>query len=246
MDKFTWFPKFGEAMMRIPDERMRERFAYAVAVYGCTGETVELAWPLDAIFAACVEDVDNSKQAAACGSKGGRPRKSAAQDAKPQDCKTENPGFCESETPGFENAKAIPNQSIPYQSNPDREDARATGAGDASLGDGGADPLGEPACAASPAKGCPRPTPGEVEAFVAASGGWPISGEDFVGYYDDHGWPARGWQGSAMRWSRNERDRAAQGRASPGRDRAQAELARREAAELGRRYGEDERTEEVR
>lgn len=43
MDKFTLFPKFSEAMARIPDERMRERFACAVAVCAATGEAAPLA-----------------------------------------------------------------------------------------------------------------------------------------------------------------------------------------------------------
>lgn len=53
------------------------------------------------------------------------------------------------------------------------------------------------------------PTPAEVAEFVAASGGYPIDGEAFCGWYSDHGWPPNGWHGSAMRWSREERDRAA-------------------------------------
>ena len=57
-----------------------------------------------------------------------------------------------------------------------------------------------------------RPTPSEVEGYVLAAGGHPISGEDFVAWYDDHGWPARGWHGTAMTWSRKRRDEAALGR----------------------------------
>lgn len=53
------------------------------------------------------------------------------------------------------------------------------------------------------------PTPAEVAEFVAASGGYPIDSEAFCGWYSDHGWPPNGWHGSAMRWSREERDRAA-------------------------------------
>ena len=107
----------------------------------------------------------------------------------------------------------------------------------------GADPLGEPC---RPSTGYTRPTPAEVEAFVAASGGHPVDGEAFVGWYDDHGWPARGWKGMAMRWSRDERDRASGGRASPAGSRDQAASARLKARELGERYGEAGRTEEVR
>ena len=70
------------------------------------------------------------------------------------------------------------------------------------------DPLGE---RPSPAA-YRRPTPSEVEGYVLAAGGHPISGEDFVAWYDDHGWPARGWHGTAMTWSRKRRDEAALGR----------------------------------
>ena len=83
---------------------------------------------------------------------------------------------------------------------------RETGARES---DGAAlDPLGE---RPSPAA-YRRPTPSEVEGYVLASGGHPISGEDFVAWYDDHGWPARGWHGTAMTWSRKRRDEAALGR----------------------------------
>lgn len=73
---------------------------------------------------------------------------------------------------------------------------------------GGPDPLGEPAAHAPYAP----PTPAEVAAFVAASGAAPIDAEAFCGWYGDHGWPPRDWRGSALRWSRQDRDRAAAGR----------------------------------
>ena len=53
------------------------------------------------------------------------------------------------------------------------------------------------------------PTPDEVAAYVAASGGYPIDAERFCGWYSDHGWPDKGWHGSAMSWSRDARDKRA-------------------------------------
>lgn len=69
----------------------------------------------------------------------------------------------------------------------------------------GLDPLGEPRRGPSYAP----PAPAEVAAYVAASGGFPIDAERFCGWYGDHGWPADDWRGTAMSWSRDERDRAA-------------------------------------
>lgn len=68
-----------------------------------------------------------------------------------------------------------------------------------------------------------RPEPSEVAEFVAASGGHPIDAERFCRWHDDHGWPPRGWHGTALNWAAGDAARAASERA--GREAIRDELS---------------------
>ena len=112
---FTWFDKFTEVLAAVP-EGQRDELAAAIVAYGAFGEERELVYPLNALFAALREDVDNSRDMRERSRKGGRP-------AKPQVGKvSENPKPEVSENP-----KPKPNQTKPNQSNPKGERARARG-----------------------------------------------------------------------------------------------------------------------
>jgi hypothetical protein len=71
---FTMFDKIGDACARLNDGDRALVFA-ALCEYGFYGTMPELPYPLDVVAASFGEDVDNSKERRAAGSKGGRPRK---------------------------------------------------------------------------------------------------------------------------------------------------------------------------
>lgn len=85
-DSFTWLPKFSEAIARIPDEGQRARMTCALVDYGVSGAEPELEYPLDMLFAALRDDIDNGKayraERVACGKAGGRGNKKTAKPAR--------------------------------------------------------------------------------------------------------------------------------------------------------------------
>ena len=199
-------------MLKMPPEQCQRALA-ALHEYQQTGERPDLSddWALDAWWESIEPVLATSRgiaeRRAAAGSRGGRARKAQAEAGQ-----TDADGK-QAEANGKQaEAKAKQTQAKAKQTQAEEEEEgeeevnRETGACES---DGEAlDPLGE---RPSPAA-YRRPTPSEVEGYVLASGGHPISGEDFVAWYDDHGWPARGWHGTAMTWSRKRRDEAALGR----------------------------------
>jgi hypothetical protein len=68
------FDKIGDACSRLNETDRALVFA-AICEYGFYGTMPELPYPLDVVVASFAEDVDNSKERRAAGSKGGRPRK---------------------------------------------------------------------------------------------------------------------------------------------------------------------------
>lgn len=214
-------------MLRMPPEQCKRALA-ALAEYQQTGERPDLSddWALDAWWESIEPVLATSRgiaeRRAAAGSRGGRARKAQA-------CEGQADGKQSEASDGQAQAKAEQteaNASKPKQAPSKRKQTEASGKQTQAeeeeeeeeevnrersapvRGDAGPDPLGE---RPSPAA-YRRPTPSEVEGYVLAAGGHPISGEDFVAWYDDHGWPARGWHGTAMTWSRKRRDEAALGR----------------------------------
>ena len=242
-------------MLKMPSEQCKRALA-VLDEYNQTGEAPDLSddWALDAWWASVAPVVQNSRDISAArsqaGRRGGRPRSQGmdgtpteqqnAESEKQTESKRKQNAESEKQTESKRKQNAESEKQTKAEEEEEEEEERKVKSVDAREG---ADPLGEPC---RPSTGYTRPTPAEVEAFVAASGGHPVDGEAFVGWYDDHGWPARGWKGTAMRWSRDERDRASGGRASPAGSRDQAASARLKARELGERYGEAGRTEEVR
>lgn len=197
-DKFTWFPKMTEAAERIPEE-YRAAFVWQVIRYGTYGEEPGFSWPLDAVFAAMKEDIDNSKAARKTGSKGGRP--SGKTPLKPPENPSETPltplkpsekpfkGGKDSIEDGLTHTNTY--QSNTYQSNPVQGMAVKEGAQTAPF---------------SP------PTREEVEAYAKAEG-LDVDAARFVDHYAANGWkvgghaPMNDWKAAARNWSRRESER---------------------------------------
>ena len=208
-------------MLKMPPEQCQRALA-ALHEYQQTGERPDLSddWALDAWWESIEPVLATSRgiaeRRAAAGSRGGRARKARAcgeqgeTDGEQTEAKakqTEANGKQTQASGKQTQAKAKQTQAEEEEEGEGEEEVnRETGARESD--EAALDPLGE---RPSPAA-YRRPTPSEVEGYVLASGGHPISGEDFVAWYDDHGWPARGWHGTAMTWSRKRRDEAALGR----------------------------------
>ena len=211
-------------MLRMPPEQCKRALA-ALAEYQQTGERPDLSddWALDAWWESIEPVLATSRgiaeRRAAAGSRGGRARKAQAcggraeasdgqADADGKQAEANGKQTASKRKQSEANGKQTQAKAKQPQAEEEGEEEvnrerSARGSDEAAL-----DPLGEPT---SPAA-YRRPTPSEVEGYVLAAGGHPISGEDFVAWYDDHGWPARGWHGTAMTWSRKRRDEAALGR----------------------------------
>ena len=216
-------------MLRMPPEQCKRALA-ALAEYQQTGERPDLSddWALDAWWESIEPVLATSRgiaeRRAAAGSRGGRARKAQAcggqadgKQSEASDGQADADGK-QAEASGKQTAsKPKQSEANGKQTQAKAKQPQAEEEGEEEVNreigapvrdDAGPDPLGEPA-APAPYR---RPTPSEVEGYVLASGGHPISGEDFVAWYDDHGWPPRGWHGTAMTWSRKRRDEAALGR----------------------------------
>lgn len=206
-------------MLKMPPEQCKRALA-ALHEYQQTGERPDFGgdWALDAWWESIEPVLATSRgiaeRRAAAGSRGGRARKARAcgeqgdaggEQTQAKAKQTEANGKQTQASGKQTEAKAKQTQAEEEEEG-EEEVNRETGARES--GEAALDPLGE---RPSPAA-YRRPTPSEVEGYVLAAGGHPISGEDFVAWYDDHGWPARGWHGTAMTWSRKRRDEAALGR----------------------------------
>ncbi len=219
----------AEGMLKMPPEQCKRALA-ALYEFQQTGEAPDLSddWALDAWWASVAPVVQNSRdiseRRAAAGARGGRPRKQDGAGEKQTQADGEQAPMGEKQAGS--NGKQTESKRKQAESNEkqtkaeeeEEEEEEKEHKGRACAGAPDLDPLGEP----GPSRGYRHPTPAEVEAFVAAGGGHPVSGEDFCAWYDDHGWPPRGWQGTAMSWSRRERDRAARGHAAGALSRGRA------------------------
>ena len=184
---FTWFDKFTEVLAAVPAEQ-RDELAVAIVAYGAFGEERELAYPLNALFAALREDVDNSRDMRERGRRGGRPAKPQAgkvpETQKPEVPETQKPEVSQIEKPELsEIQKPNPNQTNPIQTRPKRERARA--------------------------RGFTPPTVAEVDEY-RRSKGYAFDAEAFVAYYAARGWktsrgaPIKDWRAACTTWSKNE------------------------------------------
>lgn len=206
-------------MLKMPPEQCKRALA-ALHEYQQTGERPDFGgdWALDAWWESIEPVLATSRgiaeRRAAAGSRGGRARKARAcgeqgdadgEQTQAKAKQTEANGKQTASKRKQTEAKAKQTQAEEEEEG-EEEMNRETGARESA--EAALDRLGE---RPSPAA-YRRPTPSEVEGYVLAAGGHPISGEDFVAWYDDHGWPARGWHGTAMTWSRKRRDEAALGR----------------------------------
>ena len=228
MRDFTFRAKYMEVASKIPDLGQRAAFLMAVVEYGSTGNEPSLSWPLDAIFAAVREEIDYSVAVRQEGSKGGRPKGSGK---KPANEVSENPktgvsetqkgGFPKPENPPFENSET---HNITEHSN--------TG----HCNTGASAPAMEP------------PSVDEVVGYAQCQTlsvpNLRAEADRFVNHFAAQGWvrgngmPVRDWRPLWAKWV-SERSSFARGQP----DRAGGG---EHARELGERYGEAGRTEEVR
>ena len=231
---FKWLDKFSEAMLRIPEGAMRERFAYALALYGATGELPALEWPLDAIVGAFLEDVDFSKAAMEQGARGGRPRRPGRPDAAPQQVAgvSGNPErgvsqTCERGVSGDAETQSIARQSNARQGSVEEH-------------------------APAPAPAMEPPSAEEVAAYARVQTlevpDLEAEAGRFVNHFSAQGWvrgngvPVRDWRPLWAKWVADRGRFAPRGQPAG----APAEELRARAADLAARYGEAARTEEVR
>ena len=228
MNDFTFRAKYMEVARKIPDRAQRCAFIEVVATYGTTGEEPDLSWPLDALFTAVREDIDYSVAARQEGSKGGRPRGSGkkprevSENSEKGVSETQKGGFPKPENPPFENSET---QYIAKHSNTEHCNAGVN--------------------APAPAVGQPsvEEVVGYAECQTLAVPNLRGEAERFVNHFAAQGWvrgngqPVRDWRPLWAKWV-SERHSFARGQ--PDRDVAEAH-----ARELGRRYGEAGRTEEV-
>ena len=206
-DTFTVFSKFGDVLEALGEDDARE-LSYALMMYGTLGVEVECGYVAKALFTAFREDIDNSKEMRARGSKGGRPAK------KPQENEvSENQKPEVSEKPRKTESQTKPNQTSPNQTR-GRESARTP-----------------------EREGFEPPDAEEVRAYFAANclTGDP---DAFWAYYDGQGWvksngqPVVRWTSEALSWSMKQRGFDA---AKPERQRAAEEQAASLAPPVNRR-----------
>lgn len=230
-NKFTWFPKFGDAIEKMPAE-MRHPFIIAIAEYGMCGtepsfEGIENGWMLDALFAGFREDIDNS--VASCNkNKGGRPRKAAPEPAV-------NPNGAKDGAKGDISDEPEPTVCDPVPADgPDgAETPSETPCGnpcgnppETPLENPLEKPLGKTQYKPSQAKTSQdtgevrapdAPTLDDVEAYFGANclGGDPKAFFDFYasqGWRKSNGIPIADWRAQARQWHRMQRERDADAR----------------------------------
>jgi hypothetical protein len=193
---FTMFDKFEEVFEKLPKEQSKE-LAYAVTMYGYTGEVPSLPYPLDLMFSLMCEDIDNSKASRSGGSKGGRPRKGHQETEKPQVPETEKPQVLEIKNLGLPK-NGNPNQTKPNQTKPVQGGGTRAGAR------------------------MPPPTVEEVAEYAkgyAASKRIDLeacnfSAERFHDHFASNGWkvggraPMKDWKAALRNWVREDMERS--------------------------------------
>lgn len=196
-EKMNFYADFYRAGLALP-EKERQAFYAAVLDYFFTGAEPDLKGAVAGMFELVRGRLDMSARNSESGRKGGsnsigkRNRSTASSTASIDASST----ACDSLGGEGEGEGEGDREKTP---------SKSEGVFFAREANAGLDPLGEPARGPSYVP----PTPEEVAAYVAASGGYPIDAERFVGWYSDHGWPDKGWHGSAMSWSRDARDKRA-------------------------------------
>lgn len=230
--RFTFFENYWEFLKLMGDADVAA-MVRAICGYAFDGVEPELEGTCALLWIAIRPNVDASLKAAQSGSSGGR----VSQKADSKQCQKNAPKGG-SKAPYKGGSKAVQEDVGTVAEAPLGADAASAERGLASerkgIGVGEGEGIGEgvgvgesvaapPAPAlpdaypdgSAPPRGAvryPRPDPAQVEAFVAASGcGCAIDGAAFCGWYDDHGWPPVGWQNTALRWAREDRDRRAKG-----------------------------------
>ena len=225
MNDFTWRGRFTEVVETIPDEQARKDLVYTLVMYGSAGLPIDLPWPLGSIAMACTNDIDFSVSAYKSGSRGGKKR-SKDSDADPSDNPCEGAYASTLDKGGSQGPKA--SQSKVKQSKVNQGKVKQEG-------------VNAPAPAFEP------PTVNEVVSYAKCQTldvpGCGAEAGKFVNHFAAQGWvrsngqPVRDWR---PLWAKWVSERSSFARGQPDRDAAEAH-----ARELGRRYGEAGRTEEV-
>lgn len=176
-ESFTWFPKLTKTVERLPEEQ-RGVLLWALAKYGTDGEEPDLAYPLDVVFEALRDDIDNSKQNRNK-NRGGRPKKPRFETEETPVLEEKTP-VSETENQGYETPKPKPIQTISNQAKPKRECERFR------------PPTVEEVQAYCDDKGYTF----DAEQFVAFydSKGWKVGRN-----------PMKSWQAACTTWAKRER-----------------------------------------
>lgn len=191
-DSFTMFGKFGDVCAML-EEQDRKDLTYAICMYGMFGEVVELKYPLNAVFASLMDDIDNSKKQRKQGAEGAKARERNRQSESKQkggsdECATPLDGISE---PPLDDTDKTPCEKSATQTKPNQTNTNQTKR-------------------KSVARFAP-PAPHDVAAFAAeyaAQKGLDPGGFDaerFVGYYGSNGWkvgrnPMRDWRAAVRGW----------------------------------------------
>lgn len=193
------FDSYIQSGQKIKNRRNRADFYMALIEFIAYGVEPDLEGTADIVFTAIRPSLEKSRAKAKAGRAGGEAGAGKPKQRQKQNEKQTQSRF-ESKDPEREKAKGI--CMCNTQSKTDCVCETPAPALPDAYPDGSAPPRG--------AARYPRPDPAQVEAFVAASGcGCSIDGAAFCGWYDDHGWPPVGWQNTALRWAREDRDRRA-------------------------------------
>ena len=219
---FTVFEKFGDVCAAL-NEGDRKELIYAINMYGMFGETVELSYPLNALFISLREDIDNSKSARERGTKGGRPRSSqkvsgiskpevsdngkpeVPEDAEPEVSETQKPEVSEVAKPEVSKVpKPVVSgdrEKTESQTNTDQTNTSQTSTDQASTGQtrkrGG--------------RFAP-PSVDEVRAYCSQKD-YTFDPEAFCAFYASKGWkvgrqPMRSWRDACTTWQKRETARS--------------------------------------
>jgi outer membrane biosynthesis protein TonB len=190
---FTWFDKFSEAIAKIPDQGDKDTFKIAIVDYGMTGIEPELPYPLDALFAICKEDIDNSVKARNSNT-GGRPKKTKSEEPTPEPEVTEEV-ISEDKNPTEKPHLKTPPKNPTQKPNTEQYSTEQYKAEQNKR---------------EKAQKMRPPTPEEVEEYARGQDE-TINAAEFCDYYAAQGWrlsngnAMKDWRAAARRWIRSEK-----------------------------------------
>ena len=187
-DTFTVFGKFGDVCEAL-EEDDRKELIYAINMYGMFGEEVKLPYMLKALFISLKEDIDNSKEARAQGSKGAKKRWNKKNDDNAKAANSTPSDKCDSPLSdefigGYsEKSKNPDSQTNTNQTNTNQSKPKKGGR-------------------------FTPPTIDEVRAHCVEKG-YTFDPEAFYAFYESKGWkvgrnPMKSWVAACVTWQKRQ------------------------------------------